>query len=140
MFLETSFGKTMDIMQRSMDVELLRRKVISDNIANSDTPNFKRSTVNFESQLRRALESENMTMMKAHMTHERHIPFERPVNYREVAPKRVLDYLTSSKNNGNNVDIEEEMMLGVQNQLRYQLLSQSVSNQFSAMNMVLRQV
>ena len=72
------------------------------------------------------------------MTDPRHIPFYKPVDYRSVGPKRVLDYLTQSKNNGNNVDVEEEMMLSMQNQLNYQLMTLSVSNQFSQVNMVLR--
>ncbi len=53
-----SFGKNLEIMTRELDVAALRQNVIANNIANADTPNFKRSVVNFESQLRRALESE----------------------------------------------------------------------------------
>jgi len=41
-----------------MDASLIRRDVISNNIANADVPNFKRSVVNFESELKRALNSE----------------------------------------------------------------------------------
>ena len=53
MFEGTSFGKTVDLLQRSMDVATLRRQVIADNIANADVPNFKRSVVDFESSLKR---------------------------------------------------------------------------------------
>jgi len=52
------FSKTVDILQRAMDASLIRRDVISNNIANADVPNFKRSVVNFESELKRALNSE----------------------------------------------------------------------------------
>jgi len=138
MFLDTSFGKTLDILQRTMDVSLLRRSVISDNIANSDTPNFKRNVLNFETELGRALNSEKVKKMPAYLTNERHIPFEKVQDYREVKPRRVLDYLTTSKNNGNNVDIEEESMSALQNQLLYDLMSRAVSNQFTQVNMVLR--
>ena len=55
MFLDNSFGKNMELLHRSMDVSLYRRAVISDNLANADTPNFKRSVVNFESELKRLL-------------------------------------------------------------------------------------
>ena len=138
MFINNNFGRTVDLLHRTMDVSLLRRSVIADNIANSDTPNFKRSVVNFESQLKRAFESQKRETIPAMMNDPRHIPFYKPVDYRSVGPKRVLDYLTASKNNGNNVDIEEEMMLSMQNQLNYQLMTLSVANQFSQINTVLR--
>ncbi len=138
MFLNNSFGKNLDILQRTMDVSMIRQDVIANNIANADTPNFKRSEVNFEAQLKRALESEKPGTMNAAMTNKRDIPFNQPMDYRSVMPRRVLDYLSQTDNNGNNVNTEQESMLLLQNQLRYNLLAQSVANQFSRLNIVLR--
>jgi flagellar basal-body rod protein FlgB len=121
-----------------MDVSMLRQQVIADNIANADTPNFKRSTVNFEAELERALESEKSNKPKAYLTDPRHIPFDRQQNYRDVRPRKVLDYLSTADNNGNNVDIEQESMNLLQNQLRYRLLSKAVSEEFGRVNIVLR--
>ncbi len=132
------FGKNLDIIQRELDVSVLRRNVIANNIANSDTPNFKRTVVNFESQLKRALDSEKVKPFPQLLTDRRHIPFYKPMDYREVKPRRVLDYLTTAKNNGNNVDIEEEMMNAMENQLLYQTLVQVVSSEFARVNLVLR--
>ena len=42
-----AFGKNLELLTREMDVTTLRRNVIANNIANADTPNFKRSDVNF---------------------------------------------------------------------------------------------
>ena len=105
MFFTGSFSKSIDMLNKSMDVTILRRNVMSNNIANSDTPNFKRTDVNFEAELKRALESENDRPFPAALTREKHISFDRPQNWRDVQPRRVLDYLTTSKNNGNNVDV-----------------------------------
>ncbi len=138
MFLGGAFGKNIDIIQRTLDAEVLRRNVIANNIANSDTPNFKRSVVNFEAQLKRALDSEKEIPPPEILTDKRHIPFYQPMDYRKVKPRVVLDYLTTSKNNGNNVDIEEEMMNALENQLMYQTLVQVVSSEFARVNMVLR--
>jgi len=140
LFVDTSWGKTMDILQREMDVAVLRRQVIANNIANADTPNFKRSVVDFESQLGRALASENPPSgaLEAKLTNARDIPFYRPINYRTVGPRRILDYWSTSDNNGNNVDLEQEMMDGLNNQLEYQLMAQAVSSQFAQINLVLR--
>ncbi len=138
MFLNNSFGRNLDILQRTMDVSMIRQDVLANNIANADTPNFKRSDVNFEAELKRALESENVRKLPAALTNRRHIPFNRSRDYRDVKPRRVLDYLSASDNNGNNVDTEQESMLLLRNQLRYDLLSRSVANQFSRINIVLR--
>jgi len=137
MFLDSSFGQSLDVLHRSMDVAMLRQDVIANNIANADTPNFKRSFINFESQLKAALESEGPVGVRAAMTHSRHIPFQQPVDYRSVTPNRQLDYLTTTDNNGNNVDIEEESMNYLNSQLLYTLMTDSVSQQFARVNMVL---
>lgn len=138
MFDNTTFGRTLDILHREMDVNLLRRQIIANNIANANTPNFKRSELNFESSLKNALESEKIRKMPAFVTDKRHIPFNQPVDYRTVRPRRVLDYLTTSKNNGNNVDLEQESMDLLNNELLYNMMVQAVNNQFSQVQMVLR--
>ena len=138
MFLNNSFGKSLDVLHRTMDAATIRQQVLANNISNADTPNFKRSSLNFESELKRALESEDLRVPEAAMTNEKHIPFSHVENYRDVRPTRFLDYISQTDNNGNNVDAEQESMLLLQNQLRYDLLTRSVSNQFTQLNIVLR--
>jgi flagellar basal-body rod protein FlgB len=138
MIFAGAFGKNLEILKREMDVSVLRQNVISNNIANSDTPNFKRSVVNFEAQLKRALDSEKVVAFPQAITHQRHIAFDKPMDWREVGPRRVLDYLTEAKNNGNNVDIEEEGMNALANQLLYTTLAQVVTSEIQRVNIVLR--
>ena len=138
MFLNNSFGKSVDILHRTMDAATLRQQVLANNISNADTPNFKRSSLNFEAELKRALDSEVVHKPQAALTNEKHISFDRTEDYRDVRPSRFLDYLTQTDNNGNNVDAEQESMLLLQNQLRYDLLTRSISNQFTQVNIVLR--
>ena len=132
------FGKNLEILTREMDVSVLRRDVIANNVANADTPNFKRSVVNFESQLKRALDSEKAERFPQYVTNSRHIVFDKPMDWQGVAPRRVLDYLTEAKNNGNNVDVEEEGMSALNNQLLYTTLAQVVSSEFQRVNIVLK--
>ena len=138
MFLNNSFGKSVDVLHRTMDAATLRQQVLANNISNADTPNFKRSSLNFEAELKRALDSEDVHKPQAALTNEKHISFDRVQDYRNVRPSRFLDYLTQTDNNGNNVDAEQESMLLLQNQLRYDLLTRSISNQFTQVNIVLR--
>ena len=139
MNLGGSFRRNLEFLSREMNVATLRRNVIANNIANANTPNFKRSDVNFESQLKRALDSEKMTLpFRPFITDPKDIPFDKPMDWRQVRPRRVLDYLTESKNNGNNVDIEQEGMDSLNNQLLYTTLAQVISSEFQRVNIVLR--
>jgi len=139
MIFSGAFGRNLDILTREMEVSTLRRNVIANNIANAGTPNFKRSDVNFESQLKRALDSEKrVSDFPQFVTDPKHIPFDKPMDWRQVAPRRVLDYLTEAKNNGNNVDIEQEGMDSMNNQLLYTTLAQVISSEFQRVNLVLR--
>jgi flagellar basal-body rod protein FlgB len=133
------FTKTVDLLQRSMDASVIRREVIANNIANADVPNFKRTTVNFESELKRALDSaDNKPVLDLALTNPKHIPNWRELDYQSVQPRRVLDYVSTAKNNGNNVDPEEEMMAALNNQLMYTLMAQAQTFEFGQINLVLR--
>lgn len=135
----TSFDRTVELLHRSMDVATLRYGVIANNIANSEVPNFKRSEINFEAALKRAIDSEKSEpRLKLSTSESGHISSVKKTDWREVAPRRVLDYLTTSKNNGNNVDAEQEFMDALQNQLRYSLMTQAVAFEFGQINQVLK--
>ncbi|MDR0706800.1 MAG: flagellar basal body rod protein FlgB [Treponema sp.] len=135
----TNFEKTLDIVHRGMDASIIRRNVIANNIANAEVPNFKRSEVNFESELKRALDSERQRpVLDLVLTDPKHISNHMEKDYRDVRPRRALDYVSQSKNNGNNVDAEEEMTLALQNEMLYTMLAGAASFEFAQVNMVLR--
>jgi flagellar basal-body rod protein FlgB len=134
-----SFEKNIDLLHRSLDAQEIRRQVIANNFANAGVPNFKRSDVNFESELKRALESEiHRPALELTQTHKDHFSNWQPKDYRDVKVRRSLDYLSTSNNNGNNVDPEQEFMLALENQLRYSLMAQAAGFEFSQVNLALR--
>jgi flagellar basal-body rod protein FlgB len=134
-----TFAKTVDLLHRAMDANVVRRQVIANNVANATVPNFKRSNVNFESELKKALDSERQKpALELNLTHPKHIPNWKERDYRDVQIRRVLDYTSTYNNNGNNVDPEQEFMLATQNQMTYTLLAQSAAFEFSQINQVLR--
>jgi flagellar basal-body rod protein FlgB len=138
MFLDSQFMKTQDLLQRAMSVSIIRQEVIADNIANADTPHFKRSEVAFESELNRALHSHDPNPFPAALTNSRHIPFYREKDYSDVQPIVYLDYSTSYRNDGNNVDIEKEMVDAKENALRYYALAERVKDNFNLLGIVMR--
>jgi flagellar basal-body rod protein FlgB len=139
MIVNNSFTKTVDLLHRGMDASSVRQAVIANNIANADVPNFKRSNVNFESELKRALDTEKQRpALELRLTNPKHIADWEPRNYQDVEVRRVLDYVTTENANGNNVNAEEEFNLALENQLRYMLMANAATFEFSQINMVLR--
>lgn len=142
MIFENSFwGKSQYLLQKGMGVEMQRRSVIADNIANVDVPHFKRSEVSFEAELRRALDSEEYARkneVPARATDIRHMPFFRAKDYHTANARVHVDYLSTMRNDGNNVDIEHEMSEALKNQLRYQFMSNQINTQYKMLNIVMR--
>jgi flagellar basal-body rod protein FlgB len=135
-----SFTKTTDLLHRALDVSTLRYSTSANNLANSGVPEFKRSSINFESELKRALDSEQNAKGQFQLatSDDRHIKSDGIIDYRTVTPRKVLDYTTTAKANGNNVDPEQEAMDILRIQLNYQLLSQVESFEFAQANSVLK--
>jgi len=139
MIVNNNFSKTIDLLHRSMSTASLRQAVHANNFANANTPNFKRTEVTFESELGRVLTSQrNRPALLLDLTHQDHISNWQPMDHQDVRPRRVLDFMTQTDNNGNNVDPEEEFNLLLRNQMRYMLLSQMATFEFSQANLVLR--
>jgi flagellar basal-body rod protein FlgB len=134
-----NFEKTVDLLHRAMDASLIRRDVIAHNMSNSQVPNYKRQVVNFESELKRALDTEKTRpALELNLTDPRHIPNWRERDYRDVQPRRVLDYTSTYNNNGNNVDPEQELMGALENQMSYTLLAQAATFEFDQVSRALR--
>lgn len=128
-----SFTRSVDLLSRAMDVNSLRYQVSANNIANAEVPNYKRQEVNFESELKKAFESEKDSSRRLTLTttNDRHIQIDEPYDYREVEPRRVTDWTSTANANGNNVDAESEAMNIMKIQLNYRLLAQLENFEFS---------
>lgn len=128
-----SFTRSVDLLSRAMDVNSLRYQVSANNIANAEVPNYKRQEVNFESELKKAFESEKDSGRRLTLTttNDRHIQIDEPYDYRDVEPRRVTDWTSTANANGNNVDAESEAMNIMKIQLNYRLLAQLENFEFS---------
>ncbi|EMI68321.1 flagellar basal body rod protein FlgB [Leptospira noguchii] len=141
MFEKTHFMKTQDLLERGMNNSIFKRKVISDNIANADVPHFKRSEVIFESMIKRAIESEKIEAVKevpTQISDERHIQFFKPLDYREVQPKANTDYLTTMRADGNNVDVEKEVVEASNSQMQYMMMAERINQNYRELKQVMR--
>jgi flagellar basal-body rod protein FlgB len=134
-----SFQKTVDLLHRAMSASAVRREVIANNIANATSFGFKRSFVNFESELKRALDTEKQKpALELTQTHPSHFSNYKARDYRDVQIRRVLDYTSTYNNNGNNVDMEQETMASLENQMAYTLYAKAVEFEFEQVNLAMR--
>lgn len=113
-------------LETAIDAANLRQEVISNNIANVDTPYFKRSSVSFESLLQEQMNGDTPAL-QGKRTDYRHFVIG-PTNQVPGA-KVVSDNTTSMNNNLNNVDIDSEMSSLAENQLRYNSYIEQVNYQ-----------
>ncbi len=112
-----------DIMTKAADASWLREEVISNNIANVDTPNYKRKDVAFSTYLSAALNEGDEKNLR-----------QRIKNFREdsVEPLVYTDHRNLSyRLDGNNVDIDTENVELASEQIKYNGLIESISKEFS---------
>lgn len=117
------YGNT-DIMKLALDATWKRNEVINENIANVDTPGYKRQEVSFEEYLEKAIEVNG----KKDLDQIKHI---QPSVYTE-------NHNLSYRKDGNNVDIDTEMVYLAENQLRYNTLISQVNYNFERLKSVMR--
>jgi flagellar basal-body rod protein FlgB len=108
-----AFGR----MEAALYAAESRQRVISNNVANAETPYFKRSEVLFEELLEQSM-GEGGKRLSGRTTDARHIPIGAN-SARLPASEVVTDNSTSMNNNQNNVDVDREMSLLAKNQLSY---------------------
>lgn len=118
-------GSHFRMLERSLDAASFRQAVIANNIANVDTPRFKKSVVQFESLLAQSLRSASRVVGRR--TDPRHIYIGS--RNAEVEPRIETDENSIVNNNLSNVDIDAEMAAMAKNQLRYNTLIQQVSRE-----------
>ncbi|OUM96987.1 MAG: flagellar basal-body rod protein FlgB [Thermobacillus sp. ZCTH02-B1] len=122
-------GSETALLRTAISAAEVRQQVIADNIANVDTPGFKRSEVLFEELLAEQLGKRTESKLELRRTHARHIPAGRGAGV--VRPRIVMDETTRMNNNDNNVDIDREMALLAKNQLRYNAMIQQLNHKIS---------
>lgn len=111
-----------NVLDKAADASWLRNEVISNNIANADTPGYKRQDVDFESQLEKALgrvDADNMDSKVASLKSS------------ELEATTYSDYSEYDyRLDENNVDIQVENVNLAKNQLKYNGLMTSVRMEF----------
>lgn len=104
-------------LERGIEGLTMRHNLLADNIANVETPNFKRSDVAFKTQLAQAM-GRNGRRLPLAVTHQGHLG--RPAGVHGYRPQVIQDLSTTTRADGNNVDVDREMAELARNTLEYQ--------------------
>lgn len=121
------FSSTITSLERGLGNSALKQKVIANNIANADVPNYKSKNVSFGNILEK-------TELELKRTNSRHLSFDHLKQNPSVYTKRDFQY----HDNGNNVDLDQEMADMAKNQLYYQTLIERLNGNFSTLTNVVR--
>lgn len=133
--IQNLYGKS-NIMEKALDASLARNDTISQNLANIDTPNYKRKDVAFEQYLNDSL---NKTNLEGNLTDKRHIA----INSKDI--DKIQPTATdgnsdvSMRIDGNNVDVDSEMAYLAKNTIKYNTLIQLINSNFSKIKNVIRE-
>lgn len=113
-----------DFLAKALDASWLRNQLISNNIANVDTPGYKRKDIDFEGYLQTALRANGK--------------LDDVNNIGDISPYVYEDKANLSyRMDDNNVDVDTEMVKLAENQLRYNTLISQVNYNFSRLKLVM---
>ena len=124
-------------LKHSLNGTLLRHKAIAHNIANVNTPKFKRVDVDFKSQLKAAISQSTENSVHTPKTRLGHIPID-PPRLGGITPRIYQQSDTSLRIDQNNVDIDVEMGTLAVNTMEYNVLVRMITDYYQKITMVIR--
>lgn len=103
------------VMNKTLDGLWARNEVISDNIANFETPNYKRKTIDFETSLQKAINEVS----------------DNKLSHKEIDKSKIFMDTDEEtvRMDGNSVDLEQEQLLMIKNSYQY-MYTQRVMNDY----------
>jgi len=107
-------GAQNDLLVKLMSASSKRAEVIANNIANQNTPGFKRRVLAFEELLTKALDRGGRDLLS-------------------IEPQLTVDEASPQGSDGNNVNIELEMDAMRQNRLMYETYASILASRFEVL-------
>lgn len=118
-----------NVLDKAADASWKRGTTLNNNIANVDTPGYKRQDLDFQSMLKQELGSSKYTTLDDQV---------RNIHLEHLNPQIYTDSAGYSyRMDGNNVDIDTENVELASEQIRYQALTDSITQQFNRIKTVL---
>lgn len=121
------------LLEKALDASWLRNEAISNNIANVNTPGYKKSYVKFEELLSGTIAEFQISGIKKD---PKFLPIGRDAGM-NVSPLLVKEDYTSMRRDGNNVDIDVEMAELAKNTIKYNAMIAQMSKEFSRIKLAI---
>jgi flagellar basal-body rod protein FlgB len=112
------YDKVMNLLADDLDVRVQNSKIIASNIANVDTPGYKAKELKFQQML-----SDNMDGLQMKRTNVKHIT-DAPAGLQSA---EISESSIAGRPDGNNVNIDEEMLKLTENNIKYNVAVQLLS-------------
>ncbi|KGX88454.1 flagellar basal body rod protein FlgB [Pontibacillus litoralis] len=125
------FGSVFQSLENGVNYSTKKNQIISNNVANVDTPNYKSKNVHFKD----VMANEMDVSFRAKRSHSKHIPFQSSGSKPFVVSTNTS---TSYTHNGNNVDMDKEMSELANNQIYYRAVVDRLNSKFKGLESVLR--
>jgi flagellar basal-body rod protein FlgB len=132
-----SASEAYQILEKSLNAASTQHKMISNNIANVDTPGFKGSEVVFQSKLQQVLNNREKSYLQLNVTHPNHIPLTPELSITELQPEVMTRTESTARNDGNNVDIDAEMARLAENTVYYTTVAQLLTGKLNTLRSVI---
>ncbi len=128
--ISTSAFDYINILDKAADASWTRETLIANNIANADTPGYKRQDIDFQAALQQELSKYKYTSLDQKVMQ---------VDLTELNPQVYTDAANYSyRLDGNNVDIDTEQVELASEQIKYQALTTSITSEFTRLQTVLK--
>lgn len=124
------FSETISTLEGALSYSSIKQKVIAQNIANADTPNYKAKDVSFKSALQTAMN----VPVKGKRTDVRHISFSHGENSPVITTRQNVSY----NHNGNSVDVDKEMADLATNQIYYNAMTDLLNGKLRTLQSVIK--
>lgn len=126
----TNVYSYINVLNKAANASWLREETIANNIANADTPGYKRKDVNFESVLRSELGNMKYHTLDSKVDH---------VDLNHLNASTYVDAANYSyRIDKNNVDIDTENVELASEKIRYDALTDSMTQEFSRLRTVMQ--
>nr|WP_205752844.1 flagellar basal body rod protein FlgB [Cryptosporangium phraense] len=121
---------TTSVLKTAMDGLAMRQRVTADNVANINTPQFLAGRVEFEDALRQAVDAGNG------FDGETKARISQAALADQASQPTMARSLEPTRTDGNNVNLDHEVISNIDTQLRYQLMIRAMDDQFGALRTV----
>ena len=128
--ISTDAFSYINVLSKAADASWTRESLLANNIANVDTPGYKRQDIDFQS------------VLKKEISNYKYMNLDQKMNALDLSKLKASVY-TDNENysyrlDGNNVDIDTEQVELASEQIKYQALTQSITSEFQRLQSVMK--